>query len=51
MASFSCDTRLQKINMEKAYWDTLHARLNSHYKAWNYDNKKYKEVKEYGIFV
>ena len=28
-------------------WDSLHARLNSHYKAWNYKKKKHK--KDYSI--
>ena len=28
-------------------WDSLHARLNSHYEAWNYEKKKYKKIKVY----
>ena len=28
-------------------WDSLHARLNSHYKAWNYKKKKHKKIKTY----
>ena len=28
-------------------WDSLHARLNSHYKAWSYKKKKYKKIKAY----
>ena len=28
-------------------WDSLHARLNSHYEAWSYKKKKHK--KDYGI--
>ena len=24
-------------------WDSLHARLNSHYKAWSYKKKKHKK--------
>ena len=28
-------------------WDSLHARLKSHYKAWNYKKKKYKKIKAY----
>ena len=24
-------------------WDSLHARLKSHYKAWNYQEKKHKK--------
>ena len=27
--------------------DLLHARLNSHYKAWGYKKKKYKKIKVY----
>ena len=26
-------------------WDSLHARLNSHYEAWGYKKKKHKQVK------
>ena len=26
-------------------WESLHARLNSHYKAWSYKKKKYKKIK------
>ena len=28
-------------------WDSLHARLNSHYDAWSYKKKKQKKVKAY----
>ena len=28
-------------------WDSLHARLNSHYKAWSYKKKKHKKIKAY----
>ena len=28
-------------------WNSLHARLNSHYKAWSYKKKKHKENKAY----
>ena len=28
-------------------WDSLHARLNSHYKAWTYKEKKNKKIKAY----
>ena len=26
-------------------WDSLHARLNSHYEAWSYKKKKYEKIK------
>ena len=26
-------------------WDSLHARLNSHYRAWSYKKKKHKKIK------
>ena len=26
-------------------WDLLHARLNSHYDAWNYKKKELKKIK------
>ena len=25
------------------HWDSLHARLNSHYEAWSYKEKKHKK--------
>ena len=28
-------------------WDSLHARLGSHYKAWSYKKKKHKKIKTY----
>ena len=28
-------------------WDSLHARLSSHYKAWSYKKKKDKKIKSY----
>ena len=28
-------------------WDSLHARLNSHYKAWSYKKKKHRKIKAY----
>ena len=28
-------------------WDSLHARLNSHYKAWSYKKKEHKKIKAY----
>ena len=28
-------------------WDSLHARLNSHYKAWSHKKKKHKNIKAY----
>ena len=28
-------------------WDLLHARLNSHNKAWGYKKKKHKKIKAY----
>ena len=28
-------------------WDSLHARLNSHYEAWSYKKKKYEKIKAY----
>ena len=32
-------------------WDSLHARLNSHYKAWSYKKKKHKKIKAYRKYV
>ena len=28
-------------------WDSFHAKLNSHYKAWSYKKKKHKKIKAY----
>ena len=28
-------------------WDSLHARLNSHYEAWSYKKNKHKKIKAY----
>ena len=28
-------------------WDTLHAKLNCHYKAWSYKKKKHKNIEAY----
>ena len=28
-------------------WDSLHARLNNHYKAWSYKKNKRKKIKTY----
>ena len=28
-------------------WDSLHARLNSYYKAWSYNKRKHKKIKAY----
>ena len=32
-------------------WDSLHARLNSHYETWGYKKKKHKKIKAYRKFV
>ena len=32
-------------------WDSLHARLNSHYKAWSYKKKKRKNIKAYRKYL
>ena len=43
----------QKIRRESFFfnWDSLYARLNSHYKAWSYKNKKHKKIKAYRKFL
>ena len=35
------------LKKKKRKWDTLHARLNSHYKARSYEKKKHKKIKAY----
>ena len=32
-------------------WDSLHARLNSHYEGWSYKKKKHKKIKACRISV
>ena len=44
--------KLHKIYREIPFrdffnWDSLHARLNSHYEAWSYKKKKHKKIKAY----
>ena len=49
--------RLVHFNVEKTQlflflnWDSLHARLNSHYEAWSYKKMKRKKVKAYRKYV
>ena len=33
------------------YWDSLHAKLNSHYEAWRFTKKKHRKIKAYKKFV
>ena len=28
-------------------WDSVHAKMNKHYKAWSYKKKKHKKIKAY----
>ena len=39
------------VNIFFFNWDSLHARLNSHYKAWSYKKKKHKKIKAYRKFL
>ena len=32
-------------------WDSLHARLNSHYEAWSYKKKKHKKTAAFRKYV
>ena len=32
-------------------WYSLHAKLNSHYKAWSYKKKKKKQIKAYRKYL
>ena len=36
---------IEKPNGILFNWDSLHARLNSHYKAWSYKKRKDKKIK------
>ena len=40
---------LQEKEANKIFfiWDSLHARLNSHYEGWSYKKKKHKKIKSY----
>ena len=44
----SDDTALQRV-LKKIFfnWDSLHARLNSHYEVWTYKKMKRKKIKAY----
>ena len=36
------------VNFSKNFffnWESLHARLNSHYEAWSYKKKKHKKIR------
>ena len=33
------------VNLTFFNWDSLHTRLNSHYKAWSYKRRDYKKIK------
>ena len=46
ITSFISDHLPQFITFEN-FTDSLHARLNSHYKAWNCKKKKHKKIKTY----
>ena len=36
-----------KVNLFLKNWDSLHAWLKNHYKAWNHKKKKHKKIKAY----
>ena len=38
-------TCIKLFFLKKKNWDSLHARLNSHHKAWSYMKKKQKKIK------
>ena len=47
-----CLMKHQKVSTASSFflffnWDSLHAKLNSHYEAWSYKKKKHK--KDYSI--
>ena len=41
------DAKLGEIVFDFFNWDSLHAKLNSHYETWSYKKKKHKKVKAY----
>ena len=44
----SLTKRLEKSRYDFFFdWDSLYARLNSHYKAWSYKKKRHKKIKAY----
>ena len=51
LASISAIVSSNNINTSFFNWDSLHTRLNSHYKAWSYKKKKHKKIKAYRKFV
>ena len=48
-AYFDCNPPrdVRSIFLDFLKWDSLRARLNSHYKAWSYKKKKHKKIKAY----
>ena len=48
-----CLMKHQKVSTASSFflfffnWDSLHAKLNSHYEAWSYKKKKHKKVTAY----
>ena len=47
LKSFFINYATEQEHFLKNNWDSLHARLNSHYKAWSYKKKKLKKIKVY----
>ena len=45
--SYSCRSFLLLLFFLFFNWDLLHARLNSHCKAWSYKKRKHKKIKTY----
>ena len=45
--SFKMTTSFPNVARTTAffYWDSLHARLGSHYEAWSYKKKKHKKIR------
>ena len=48
MVNFHLATKLTMRDGDFFFnWDSLHARLNSHYEAWSYKEKQHKKIKAY----
>ena len=48
-ANHSLSVQMAKVQSNEFFfnWDSLHARLNSYYKAWSYKKKKHKKIMAY----
>ena len=51
LSDIANDKSKSNFNYGRFNWDSLHARLSSHYKAWSYKKKERKKIKAYRKFL